>query len=303
VRPSNPQRDARRDRSLERGALWSALAARRQRALARGALKPIETLGEVVEDQGVPFFVRRIADPAFQTRIQALQSPALEGENPFLPHDADLFVADVSDTHFCLLSKYPAVPHHALLVTRAFEEQMAPLTRRDWEALCICMDEYDVLAFYNAGTVAGASQRHRHIQLVPPPVGAGPERAPMEVVLDEARFDAELGTIERLPYLHALAKLRPDASRTPSATTDVLRSLYLEMLRAFGCVGGDRPYNLLITRDWMLFVPRAQEKWESTSVNALGFAGALLVRDEDELARVREVGPMQLLRHVGVARD
>ena len=76
-----------------------------------------------------------------------------------------------------------------------------------------------------------------------------------------------------------------------------------EMLRAFGCERGDRPYNQLITRDWMLFAPRSREKWESTSVNALGFAGALLVRDEGELARVRGVGPMQLLRHVAVARD
>jgi ATP adenylyltransferase len=165
------------------------------------------------------------------------------------------------------------------------------------------MDEYDVLAFYNAGAVAGASQRHRHIQLVPPPVGEGPLRAPMEALLDEARFDAALGRIERLPYLHALAKLRPDAAQTPSEMAGVLQSLYREMLRAFGCERGDRPYNLLITRDWMLFAPRTRERWESTSVNALGFAGALLVRDEDELARVREVGPMQLLRHVGVARD
>ena len=125
----------------------------------------------------------------------------------------------------------------------------------------------------------------------------------MEALLDEARFDADLGRIERLPYLHALAKLQPDAAQTPSEVAGVLQSLYREMLRAFGCERGDRPYNLLITREWMLFAPRSREKWEATSVNASGFAGALLVRDEDELARVRSVGPMQLLRHVGVARD
>ena len=271
--------------------------------MACGALEPIETTGEVIEDAGVPFFVRRITDPEFQRRIRALQNPAAQTGNPFLPYDEDLFVTDVSDTHFCLLSKYPAVANHTLLVTRRFEEQIDLLTPRDWRALCICMQEFDLLAFYNSGAVAGASQRHRHIQLVPPPVGAGPQRAPMEVLLDDARFDAALGRIERLPYLHALAKLRPDAAWTPDEMAEVLQSIYREMLRAFGCERGDRPYNLLITRDWMLFVPRTREQWESTSVNALGFAGALLVRDEDELARVREVGPMQLLRHVAVARD
>jgi len=303
VRPSNPQRSNRPDRSLERGTLWPELLARQQRAVACGALEPIDTVGEVVEDAGVPFFVRRITDPEFQIRIRALQNPAAETGNPFLPYDEDLFIADVSDTHFCLLSKYPAVANHTLLVTRTFEEQMDPLTPRDWQALCACMDEFDVLAFYNSGAAAGASQRHRHIQLVPPPVGEGPQRAPIEALLDDARFDAALGRVERLPYLHALAKLRPDAVWTPGEMAGVLQSLYREMLRAFGCERGDRPYNLLITRDWMLFVPRTREQWESTSVNALGFAGALLVRDEDELARVREVGPMQLLRHVAVARD
>jgi ATP adenylyltransferase len=302
VGPSNPQH-GRPDRSLERGTLWPALIARQQRAVACGALEPIETVGEVVEDAGVPFFVRRIADLEFRTRIRALQSPAAETDDPFLPYDEDLFIADVSDTHFCLLSKYPAVANHTLLVTRTFEEQMDPLTPRDWQALCACMDEFDVLAFYNSGATAGASQRHRHIQLVPPPLGEGPQRAPIETLLDDARFDAALGRVERLPYLHALAKLRLDAAWTPGEMADVLQSLYREMLRAFGCERGDRPYNLLITRDWMLFVPRVREQWESISVNGLGFAGALLVRDEEELARVRDAGPMRLLRHVAVAHD
>ncbi|HEY5657275.1 MAG TPA: phosphorylase [Myxococcota bacterium] len=302
VRPSNPQRGARHDPSLEPGSLWPRLLERQQAALARGALHPIETSAEVVEDAGVPFLVRWITGPESQRKFCAPQGPAAENRNPFLPYDADLFVADVSDTHFCLLSKFPAVAHHTLLVTREFEEQMDPLTPRDWEALCVCMQEFDALAFYNSGAAAGASQRHRHIQIVPPPVGAGPERAPIEALLDEARFDAAVGILERLPFLHALAKLRADAPRTPGETAGALYALYCEMLRAFGCEDGRRPYNLLLTRDWMLFVPRTREQWESISVNALGFAGALLVRDPGELARVRAVGPMQVLRHVGVSR-
>jgi ATP adenylyltransferase len=73
------------------------------------------------------------------------------------------------------------------------------------------------------------------------------------------------------------------------------------MARAFACDQSGRPYNLLLTREWMLFVPRARESWQGVSVNALGFAGTLLLRDADALERVRAAGPMAVLSHVGVA--
>ncbi len=74
------------------------------------------------------------------------------------------------------------------------------------------------------------------------------------------------------------------------------------MLKAVGRGGEPGPYNLLVTRDWMLLVPRSAEAYESISVNALGFAGSLLVRDERELELVCERGPMAVLREVGVPR-
>ena len=42
----------------------------------------------------------------------------------------------------------------------------------------------------------------------------------------------------------------------------------------------------------------ARPSWSDIAVNALGFAGALLVRTEEELARLRQIGPMRLLREV-----
>ena len=61
-------------------------------------------------------------------------------------------------------------------------------------------------------------------------------------------------------------------------------------------------YNLLVTREWMLLVPRAREAYEDISVNALGFAGALLARDDKQLELLRAVRPMRVLKGVGVAR-
>ena len=58
------------------------------------------------------------------------------------------------------------------------------------------------------------------------------------------------------------------------------------------------PYNLLATRRWLLLVPRSEEYFEGISINALGFAGALLVKDTTQLAVLRSHGPMTALRHV-----
>jgi ATP adenylyltransferase len=58
------------------------------------------------------------------------------------------------------------------------------------------------------------------------------------------------------------------------------------------------PYNLLVTRRWMLAVPRSRERFDSISVNALGFAGSLFVRDAAEMQRLREARPMRVLKEV-----
>ena len=60
------------------------------------------------------------------------------------------------------------------------------------------------------------------------------------------------------------------------------------------------PYNLLIARGWMLLVPRTRERFGTISVNALGFAGSLFVRDAAEMDALRAAGPMSALRAVAV---
>jgi ATP adenylyltransferase len=61
------------------------------------------------------------------------------------------------------------------------------------------------------------------------------------------------------------------------------------------------PYNLLCTRDWMLLVPRSREFFEGVSINAIGFAGGLLVRNREQLAILRDRGPMAALRETAAA--
>jgi sulfate adenylyltransferase (ADP) / ATP adenylyltransferase len=46
-------------------------------------------------------------------------------------------------------------------------------------------------------------------------------------------------------------------------------------------------------------VPRSQESFADIPINALGFSGALLVRNTEQLAYLREIGPLTVLKEVG----
>jgi sulfate adenylyltransferase (ADP) / ATP adenylyltransferase len=265
-----------------------------RRALSSGALEPIATDKVTVEDGGIPFIVHVLAQQ--EPKEQARKAQDETGTNPFLPPDPDLVVADVSDSHLCLLNRFTVFDHHLLIVTRRFSDQLSLLDPADFQALAACMAEVDGLGFYNAGTVAGASQEHKHLQLVPFPLGSGPLPTPVDAVLGVAALRGAVTRSEALPFPHAL--LVRDGSRIDAGTADELLARYRELLAAVGIHGPDRPYNLLLTRRWMLLVPRSAEQFEGISVNGLGFAGSLLVRNRRQLDLVRRCGPLQVLASV-----
>ncbi len=278
---------------LNRGTLWRQVTATSDRALELGAQIPIATRREAVSDAGVTFVVHVLEGLEHKEKVSGEQRAA--GEDPFARPDPSLLVADLSPTHRVLLNKFNVLAVHLLLVTRAFEDQDELLTPADLEALALCLDEIDGLGFYNAGRVAGASQAHKHLQLVPLPLGPGPLGTPMDVLLHHAPRGAP-GRLGELPFPHAA--LRIPEGRVTASDAPFLLSAYRELLAWCGIAGPGRPYNLLVTRRWMLLVPRSRERFEDFSVNSLGFAGSLLVRDPDQLERVREVGPMRVLTAV-----
>jgi sulfate adenylyltransferase (ADP) / ATP adenylyltransferase len=283
---------------LEPGTLWPAILCATEHGLASGALQPIETDQEVVEEAGVGFLVRKVSSLARKDEDKAKRKKKAVKSgikvNPFLPHDEDLFVADISETHFGLLNKFNVIDHHLLIVTRHFEDQETLLTLADFRALAACMGEFEGLGFYNGGVVAGASQPHKHLQMVPLPMAESGPAVPIEPLLPAAAGDA-IATVPGLPFRHAFC-------RAP-ASFEATHALYRAMLHTVGVGGTERqsaPYNLLLTRRWMLVVPRSREFLGTVSINGLGYAGSLFVRGEADMGMVREVGPMEVLRHVSV---
>jgi ATP adenylyltransferase len=277
-----------------------------------GAIHTIPTHSELVEQGGVKFLIRIVSNLARKVQAKAdLQRPDMAGntnDNPFLPYDQDLFVADISDTHVCLLNKFNVLDHHILMVTRSFQEQESLLTLNDFEALLMCLAEFDGLVFYNAGEAAGASQRHKHLQMVPLPLTAEVPQIPIVPLLSTARFEGAMGFVPGLPFLHVLTRMDHEWIASPRKGAQALLQQYLDMLRTVGLSGGGAggetmhpgPYNLLVTREWMFLVPRSTECFEGISVNALGFAGGFLVKDEPQLNLLKTFGPMTALQRVAI---
>lgn len=288
---------------LAPGALWSKIQQQTRHAQRCGALQPIDTRYEFLEQGGMRFLVRILANLARKEKADlAQQSQQRLGKpvNPFLPYDPDLFVANLSATHLCLLNKYNVVDHHILIITRAYEDQDSWLTLADFEALATCMADIDGLAFYNGGRLAGASQRHKHLQLVPPPLCPDRSPLPLATVIADLVFKPTSAPVAspRLPFHHAIAPLKGEAS--PGGKT--LLETYLALLTHLGVDWSQPPeafpYNLLITREWMMAVARQQEHYRSIPVNSLGFAGSLLVKNLEQLDLLKTLGPMTVLQRV-----
>ncbi|MEH1904750.1 ATP adenylyltransferase family protein [Nostoc sp.] len=305
---------------LKPGTLWTSIKEQTEHALECGALLSIPTEFEFVEQDNVRFLVRILSSLNRKKTAKEKQEKqsATSGQefNPFLPYEKDLFVADISDTHLCILNKFNVVDYHLLIITRGFEEQESLLTLDDFTAIWACLADFNGLVFYNSGKTAGASQRHKHLQLVPLPLAPSGPQIPIEPLLTSAQFQNSIpsdqsatqtmgfvnATLPKLPFIHAFAPLNSNWTQSPFAAAQATLEAYCTLRHAVGLdTRQSGAYNLLATREWMLIVPRSQEHFQSISVNSLGFAGALLVRNAAEMEILKAQGPMTILKNVAIS--
>jgi ATP adenylyltransferase len=266
---------------------WADVVDRADAALASGAMHSFECALEFVQDAGVEF-VLRVATKFPQGENAAGRTAAAPElpRDPFDDPDPALVVRDLTPTHRALLNKFSVLREHLLIVTRKHEDQRELLNARDFEALALCMADAEVLAFYNGGTEAGASQAHKHLQVVTLPLSPR-HSVPMDALLSE-KTDA-------LPFRHAAARLAPGQVARPEAMLETYRELH----RRAG-LEAPRPYNLLVTHEFMLVVPRARDKFEGISINSLAFAGSFFVRDARHAHTIAAAHPMSVLKSVAM---
>lgn len=301
---------------LQPGTLWDRTIERTKIARECGALISIETEYQLIQQHDISFVVRTLSNVARKEQAIKKQSK-LEKKtgkrvNPFLPYETDLFVGNISQTHLCLLNKFNVVDNHLLIVTRAFEEQTDLLNLQDFSALWSCMQEIDGLAFFNGGKVAGASQRHKHLQLIPLPFLPNVVHLPIDAAIANTNFNNSqdsLSTIASFPFRHGIANLDLPSSLSPSEAAQTMQKCYHALLNQLGfkidSQSQQQPgaYNFLATRNWMLIIPRSQESWQNISINSLGFAGSLFVRDRTSLKLLKDLTPLKLLTNVAFAQE
>lgn len=270
---------------------WQQALAVGERALAHGALVPLAT--ELLDTpQLAPFQLRRLLSRTPKHLRAGGPKP-----NPFLPWEPALEVARPQPGHVLLLNKFPVQPGHVLLITDHWAPQAGWLSAADWQAVAQIAADTGGLWFFNSCAAAGASQPHRHLQLLP--------RHPGEPSCPLAHhFLALLATgsgvsgAEAFPWAFALSR-RSD----PVAHTD-LQALYGRHMQELqlGNPGLDpqpcHPYNLLFDDQWFLTVRRCREHAAGFSINALGFAGYLLETEHSNRPWLERHGPWALLQAV-----
>ncbi|MEN9869724.1 MAG: hypothetical protein RLZZ171_707, partial [Cyanobacteriota bacterium] len=184
------------------------------------------------------------------------------------------------------------------------ESQTDLLNLQDFTALWHCLQEIDGLAFFNGGKIAGASQSHKHLQLIPLPFLPNVMHRPLEEAIANISFKNSLGKLDSFAFRHGIAALNISKQHSTEVAAETMLQRYHALLNYVGLEIAPETqkqpgaYNFLATREWMMIVPRSRESFQNIPINSLGFAGSLFVKDQSSLKLLQQLTPLKLLTEV-----
>ncbi|KAL0932416.1 putative bis(5'-nucleosyl)-tetraphosphatase [Colletotrichum truncatum] len=295
------------------------------KARANGDLTYYATQATILTANSVPFQLR--FSPALASKPTAPKPKVEEPRKPFdpfeNPENGPLFVADIPSTrHNLVLNKFAVVPEHFILATKDFKAQTDLLEPEDLAATYACIEAYDqyaknhegeyneLYAFFNSGLHSGASQPHRHIQLLP--VDRMKDGLP-----ESSKWDVlakQLGQPNTTIVPFATFGERIHRDMTPQELHSIYLSLFRSAVDAVEDYAGKADeagngaarisYNLAMTSSSLVVMPRLAEgavilengvPAGKLSLNGTVLAGTALVKNEVEWNTLRSDGENQLL--------
>jgi len=217
---------------------------------------------------------------------------------PFLHPDPDMVLCAVGPSHTLELNKHCVLRPMSILHTKEYEKQKDDLEVEDMRATWAVMGQLgkegqEVMAIYNCGAEAGASQGHKHLQIFPRPSSHEFELYPGLVRLEEGKAMS----CEGVPYKHFVMPI-------PSgATAEDVYTIYeqlLDRIRPILREHGTEDYNMILVKEWMLVIPRRRHGREGVKANAVGMMGWLWLKGKEERDGWARFGYTEHLKWLGV---
>ena len=231
-------------------------------------------------------------------------------EDPFLPpFEEGLFIQDLQD-HRIIANKFALVKYHILVTSKLFEDQNSLLGPKDFSASFPPMKGLKGLCFYNGGPVSGASQPHRHIQVMPiskdfpQAIVSQIDLEMKESAVDSSQIDFKTHNLSFFRrYRHCIVELPaydPDASsKSMEEFTQVYHQRYLFLLDSLHNSDLKYSYNLLWTEKWMFMMIRSKETiMDRYSVNSMGMLGSILAKSRSDKEILSKLTPTEIFDEI-----
>ena len=272
--------------------IWSKALEISSKAVDCGAVIPLETKKYKSNDYFSDYELRFLKSP-----IPKYLREYGPKRNPFIPWDSRLEICPVNYKHNLILNKYPVQIGHMLLITNSWVPQNGWLTFDDFKAIVYIDNDTSGLWFFNSSKEAGASQPHRHFQLLP--------RHYNENICPRYEWFCSLlnKTKDNTSKISHCVSIKPRYKNSKSKANDLFnsyKSMALDMnLGEIESIDKPlKPYNLLITSEWIALITREKDRSNGFSINALGFAGYFLGTNKSNVDILIKFGPEEILKDV-----
>jgi len=272
--------------------IWSKALEISREAVNCGAVIPLNTKKYISSEDSCDFELRFL-----KSSIPLYLREYGPKVNPFIPWDPRLEIKSIKDKHTLILNKYPVQIGHMLLITNNWKPQNGWLSEDDFNAIQNVDNDTTGLWFFNSSKEAGASQPHRHFQLLP--------RNSNEVVCPRYEWFCSLlnKKIECKSAISHCISIKERNKNKDLISNDLFNS-YKSMVDDMNL--GDmniiskplKPYNLLITSKWIALITRKTDKSNGFNINALGFAGYFLGTRVSDIDSLIKYGPEKILKNV-----
>ena len=158
------------------------------------------------------------------------------------------------------------------------------------------MNTINGFMYYNSNHSAGASQSHKHLQVVP--YDSFPTKLLLTKIDRQLRNFSGITTLPWFNFPHAIYKFNNDVMKYSSRKSKLLYDAYKHCKHCLHISSSNNGYNLVLTHKWMLLVNRKKESHMGITMNSMAFIGSFAVRTRSQCNLIEQVGPLNMLKAV-----